>query len=60
MAGSVKGRKAAATPPPTGWRWKRRGISVTSSVMQFPYEGKIVNLLDTPATPTSAKTPTAC
>ncbi len=27
---------------------KERGISVTSSVMQFPYEGKIVNLLDTP------------
>jgi peptide chain release factor 3 len=27
---------------------KERGISVTSSVMQFPYEGRIVNLLDTP------------
>src|SRR5687768_7166131 len=25
-----------------------RGISVTSSVMQFPYKDRIVNLLDTP------------
>ena len=27
---------------------KERGISVTSSVMQFPYDERIVNLLDTP------------
>jgi peptide chain release factor 3 len=27
---------------------KQRGISVTSSVMQFEYKGRIVNLLDTP------------
>ena len=27
---------------------QERGISVTSSVMQFPYQGRIVNLLDTP------------
>lgn len=27
---------------------QERGISVTSSVMQFPYKGKTVNLLDTP------------
>jgi peptide chain release factor 3 len=27
---------------------KERGISVTSSVMQFPYEGRIIILLDTP------------
>ncbi|MCB1799320.1 MAG: peptide chain release factor 3, partial [Gammaproteobacteria bacterium] len=27
---------------------KERGISVTSSVMQFPYKGKVINLLDTP------------
>lgn len=31
----------------TGWRWKERGISVTSSVMQFEYKQRIVNLLDT-------------
>jgi peptide chain release factor 3 len=27
---------------------RQRGISVTSSVMQFPYRGRIINLLDTP------------
>jgi peptide subunit release factor RF-3 len=27
---------------------KQRGISVTSSVMQFDYAGKQVNILDTP------------
>ena len=27
---------------------KQRGISVTSSVMQFPYRDIIINLLDTP------------
>src|SRR5690606_35431241 len=27
---------------------KERGISVTSSVMQFPYAGRVINLLDTP------------
>src|SRR6195256_5341305 len=49
VAGSVKGRKAARHAT-SDWMAleKERGISVTSSVMQFPYEGKIVNLLDTP------------
>jgi peptide chain release factor 3 len=49
MAGSVKGRKAARHAT-SDWMAleKERGISVTSSVMQFPYEGHIVNLLDTP------------
>ena len=27
---------------------KERGISVTSSVLQFEYEGKCINILDTP------------
>ena len=27
---------------------KERGISVTSSVMQFEHNGRVVNLLDTP------------
>ena len=27
---------------------KKRGISVTSSVMQFNYQGKRINILDTP------------
>ena len=49
MAGSVKGRKAARHAT-SDWMAleKERGISVTSSVMQFPYAGRIVNLLDTP------------
>ncbi len=49
MAGSVKGRKAARHAT-SDWMAleKERGISVTSSVMQFPYENHIVNLLDTP------------
>ena len=49
MAGTVKGRKAARHAT-SDWMAleKQRGISVTSSVMQFPYRGRIVNLLDTP------------
>jgi len=49
MAGSVKGRKAARHAT-SDWMTmeKERGISVTSSVMQFPYKDCIVNLLDTP------------
>ena len=49
MAGTVKGRKAARHAT-SDWMEleKQRGISVTSSVMQFPYKGTIVNLLDTP------------
>jgi peptide chain release factor 3 len=49
LAGSVKGRKAARHAT-SDWMEleKQRGISVTSSVMQFPYRGRIVNLLDTP------------
>ncbi len=49
MAGSVKSRKAARHAT-SDWMAleKERGISVTSSVMQFPYAECIVNLLDTP------------
>ena len=49
MAGSVKSRKTSRHAT-SDWMAleKERGISVTSSVMQFPYEGRIVNLLDTP------------
>ncbi len=49
MAGSVKSRKAAKHAT-SDWMAleKERGISVTSSVMQFPYEGRVINLLDTP------------
>ncbi len=49
LAGTVKGRKAARHAT-SDWMEleKQRGISVTSSVMQFPYHDKIMNLLDTP------------
>jgi peptide chain release factor 3 len=38
---------------------KQRGISVTSSVMQFPYRDCMINLLDTPGHEDFSKTPTA-
>ncbi|MCP1726179.1 peptide chain release factor 3 [Natronospira proteinivora] len=49
LAGTVKGRKAARHAT-SDWMAmeKERGISVTSSVMQFPFDDCIVNLLDTP------------
>jgi peptide chain release factor 3 len=49
MAGTVKGRKASRHATSDWMRLEQqRGISVTSSVMQFPYRDCIVNLLDTP------------
>jgi peptide chain release factor 3 len=49
LAGTVKGRKAARHATSDWMRLEQqRGISVTSSVMQFPFAGCIVNLLDTP------------
>ncbi len=49
LAGAIKGRKAARHAT-SDWMEleKQRGISVTSSVMQFPYGEHVVNLLDTP------------
>jgi peptide chain release factor 3 len=49
LAGTVKGRKSARHAT-SDWMEleKQRGISVSSSVMQFPYRERIVNLLDTP------------
>ena len=49
MAGTVKGRKASRHAT-SDWMAleQQRGISVTSSVMQFPYRDRIINLLDTP------------
>jgi len=49
LAGTVKGRKASRHAT-SDWMAleQQRGISVTSSVMQFPYRDYIVNLLDTP------------
>ncbi|MEE8543429.1 MAG: peptide chain release factor 3 [Gammaproteobacteria bacterium] len=49
MAGAVKGRKAQRHARADWMQLEQeRGISVTSSVMQFPYNGKLINLLDTP------------
>jgi peptide chain release factor 3 len=49
MAGTVKGRKATRHATSDWMRLEQqRGISVTSSVMQFPYGEAVVNLLDTP------------
>jgi peptide chain release factor 3 len=49
LAGTVKGRKASRHAT-SDWMAleQQRGISITSSVMQFPYRDCIVNLLDTP------------
>ena len=60
MAGTVKGRKAARHAT-SDWMEmeKQRGISITSSVMQFPYKERIVNLLDTPGHEDFSRTPTA-
>ena len=49
LAGSVKG-KATARHAVSDWMEieKERGISVTSSVLQFNYGGYCINILDTP------------
>ena len=49
QAGAVKG-KAADRHAVSDWMEleKQRGISITSSVMQFQYEGYCINILDTP------------
>jgi peptide chain release factor 3 len=48
-AGTVKAKKSG-TFAKSDWMEieKKRGISVTSSVMQFDYDGKRINILDTP------------
>ena len=49
MAGAVRARKSGKHAT-SDWMEleKQRGISVSSSVMQFPYRDCMVNLLDTP------------
>ena len=49
LAGTVKAKKTGRYAA-SDWMEleKQRGISVTTSVMQFPYRGLVVNLLDTP------------
>ena len=48
-AGSVKGKKGGRSAT-SDWMEleQQRGISITSTVLQFPYRDHIVNLLDTP------------
>lgn len=49
LAGSVKGKKTSKHAV-SDWMEieKQRGISVTSSVLQFEYDGYCINILDTP------------
>ena len=49
LAGAVKARRAARHAT-SDWMEleKQRGISITTSVMQFEYEGHKINILDTP------------
>lgn len=49
LAGTIKSRKSARYATSDWMELERqRGISVTSSVMQFPYGEWMINLLDTP------------
>lgn len=49
LAGTVKGKKTGRMAT-SDWMSmeQERGISITTSVMQFPYNERMVNLLDTP------------
>jgi peptide chain release factor 3 len=48
VAGSVKGKRGPHATSDWMTLEQERGISVTSSVMQFPYNERMINLLDTP------------
>lgn len=49
LAGTVKGRKTGRMATSDWMQMEQdRGISITTSVMQFPYKDRMVNLLDTP------------
>ncbi len=49
LAGAVRSRRNQRSAT-SDWMAmeQERGISITSTVLQFPYEGHVVNLLDTP------------
>ena len=51
VTGEVRGRKTDRHAT-SDWMSmeQERGISITTSVMQFPYKNHVVNLLDTPRT----------
>src|SRR4249919_3695372 len=49
MAGSVRARRGARAATSDWMELERqRGISITSTVLQFPYRDCVLNLLDTP------------
>ncbi|HWL88899.1 MAG TPA: GTP-binding protein, partial [Polyangiaceae bacterium] len=49
LAGAVKAKRGRASAVSDWMEMEReRGISITSSVLQFPYRGLSMNLLDTP------------
>ena len=49
LAGAVRARRNQRTATSDWMAMERdRGISITSTVLQFPYKGRVVNLLDTP------------
>lgn len=49
LAGSVRARRSQRHATSDWMAMEReRGISITSTVLQFPYRGRVVNLLDTP------------
>ena len=61
LAGAVKARGERRRARSDWMKVEQeRGISVTASVMSFTYQGCAFNLLDTPVTRISAKTPTGC
>ncbi len=47
-AGLVKNRKGKLATSDWMGMEQERGISITSSAMQFPYKGQVINVLDTP------------
>jgi peptide chain release factor 3 len=49
LAGSVRARRNQRSATSDWMEMEReRGISITSTVLQFPYQGRVINLLDTP------------
>lgn len=49
LAGNVRARKNQRSATSDWMEMEReRGISITSTILQFPYQGHVVNLLDTP------------
>lgn len=49
LAGSVRARRNQRNTTSDWMAMEReRGISITSTALQFPYQGRIINLLDTP------------